>query len=140
MEDNQTCQVSGCTWLVVLCPELCASHWWKLPKDKRHAITRAQVAGQKAGNHPSPVYLGLVDLAIRSLNLSRGSLAVYEREEGDFPTRHTVLTWCANCNQQTVHHGFIRDDEPGLWCILCFAIIPAYPSGSQPLPGMEVSP
>lgn len=140
MEDNKICKVTGCSWPVVLCPELCAPHWWKLDKAKRDKISRAEIKGFKFGNHPSAVYQGLIEIAIRSLNISQGILAKYVHEDGDVDARHSTLTECATCKGQRVHHTVFRDPDTLMVCDECQTMIPSVLPGSQRMPGMEAKP
>lgn len=137
MEERKICQVRACGWPVVLCPEICSPHWWKLPRTERAAILRAQTAGMKAANHPSPVYLGLIYIAVQALNLDQGNLAKYEVEPGDRDARHSFTTDCGQCNRVTIHRGIIRGHVGYLVCLECERMVPAVSPGAQPLPGME---
>lgn len=139
MENGKVCQVRGCGWPVILCPELCSPHWWKLPRTDRAAITKAQVAGLKVANHPSAIYLGLIEMAVIHLNLDQGNLAKYEHEPGDKDARHSFTTDCGQCGRVTVHTGIIRGPVGYLVCTECQAFVPAVSPGAQPLPGMEVT-
>lgn len=140
MENSKLCQVAQCSWPVVLCPELCAPHWWAITKPSRAAILRAQIRGQKDGTHPNVDYQNLIRAAIKHLDGLGGSRAKYERQPGDVDTRHARLTHCIDCQRQVVHCSFIRDGEPGLFCFACLTMIPAIPAGAHVLPGMEPTP
>lgn len=140
MESNQICQVKGCDWPVVLCPELCAPHWWKLDRDVRNQISRAQIKGQKAGIHPSPVYQGLIGIAIRGLNITQGILPVYDREPDDLSTKTTSLSFCHMCCTVEPHHGVVRGGESYMVCSKCQSMVPTVLPGSERLPGMEAAP
>lgn len=137
METNPTCQVKGCLWTVVLCPELCAPHWWKLSKDNRTAILRAKIAGQKLGIHPSESYSYVIGRAVQLLNRDQGNLAKYIHEEGDKDARHTALTTCATCQALRVHHTIQRGADTLLVCDECQSMIYSILPGSQRLAGME---
>ena len=138
MEEGKTCQARGCTWAVVLCPELCSPHWWKIPGAERAAIVRAQAAGLRAGNHPNQHYQALISRAITLLDGDQGNLAVYEREPGDQSTRHSRETFCVQCQAVQVHHGVTRALTPYLVCSECMSWFPAFSPGGVAFPGMEV--
>lgn len=140
MGSNQICQVKGCSWPVVLCPELCAPHWWKLSQPRRQRILRAQIRGQKDGNHPNRTYTDLITSEIRSLNLTQGNLAKYIHEHGDQDARHSALTDCAACQHLTVHHTIFRGPDTLMVCDECQSMIPSILPGSQRLAGMEPTP
>lgn len=137
MENNKICRVKDCTWATVLCPELCAPHWWALPKNHRDVITRAQINGLKAGTHPNGRYILETSRAISELESRQSNRVKYVRLPGDVDSRHARLTNCLDCQRQTVHHSFIRDGEPGLSCSECQTMVPAIPAGAHVLPGME---
>ena len=139
MESSKRCQVRGCEWPVVLCPELCAPHWWKLPKTQRDAITRAQTRGQKDGNHPSQLYQVLINTSLATLDADQGNLAKYVREDFDKDARHSALTHCATCQGARVHHTIIRGPDTLMVCDECQSMIPSILPGSQRFTGMEPS-
>ncbi len=139
MEERKECQVKGCTWAVILCPELCAPHWWKLSKAARDRITRAQIIGQKRGDHPTVLYGELIKEALVYLNGLQGILTVYHWEDGDLSTRSGQWTWCAKCDLRRIHHGLTRGGESFLVCSECQSMVPLVLPGSQALPGLEVA-
>lgn len=138
--ENKTCQVKACEWPVVLCPELCAPHWWQLDKATRDRITRAQTAGLKTDNHPSETYKVHIQAAIAHLNSLQGVRVLYEVQQGDRATRHSRVTFCDTCQQSHVHHGVVRAFTAYLVCDVCKSMTPSIPIGSQPLPGFRSTP
>lgn len=139
MDEWPTCQVKACSGVGGPILEMCASHWWSIPRTVRAATLRARTAGQNFGIHPSTHYLDQVEIAVAHCNYNQGNLAKYEREDGDISTRQVQNTFCTQCQGVKAHIGLKRDGVSFLVCSECESMIPATLPGARLLPGMETN-